>query len=109
MLVLGPGEERPYLGLVKIMHLYGSICHVPADRLRLTDGPDVPPAPMRPLLRALFELTREPWLREFAAKLPPADYTEDNKADGFTKELTGAKLAKSNKLMLGDAGGHAFE
>ena len=35
--------------------------------------------------------------------------TEDNKADGFTKELTGAKLAKSNELMLGDAGGGASE
>jgi len=35
--------------------------------------------------------------------------TEDNKADGFTKELTGAKLAKSNELMLGDAGGGESE
>ena len=35
--------------------------------------------------------------------------TEDNKADGFAKELTGAKLAKSNELMLGDSGGGAFE
>ena len=31
--------------------------------------------------------------------------TEENKADDFTKELAGAKLAKSKKPVLGDAGG----
>jgi len=52
VLVLSPGEERPYLGLVKIMHLDGPTYHAFGGRLGLTDGPDVPPAPMRTFLRA---------------------------------------------------------
>ena len=64
--VLGPGEEWPYLRLVRTMHLGGSTYHVSDDRLWLADGPDVPPAPMRPFPRALSELTLESWLRELA-------------------------------------------
>jgi len=78
--VLGPGEERPCLGLVKIMHLNGCTYHASDDRLWLTDGPDVPPTPMRPFFRALSELTREPWLRELVAELPPVD-SEDGHHD----------------------------
>jgi len=43
VLVLGPGEERPYLGLVEIMRLDVSIYRPSDDRLWLTDVPDAPP------------------------------------------------------------------
>ena len=80
VLALGPGK-RPYLGLQQVMHLDGSTYHDPEGHLEWTDWPNVPPAPMRPFLRALPELAGQPWLLELVAGLPPGDSEDANHAD----------------------------
>ena len=63
------------------MHLDGSTYHVPEAHLEWTDGPHVPPAPMRPCLGALPELAGQPRLRELVVGLPPDDSEDASHAD----------------------------